>query len=185
MGLASSYGIVRRHQGDISVESREERGSTFTVRFPAAHKPTSSSPELNAQRVAFKPRILVVDDVEPLVALLKEALVQYGEKIFTASSGNVAVELFKRNPVDLVIYDLGMEGMNGWQVGEAIKDYSEKKGIRKPIFILLTGWAGQVHQQNNLSASGVDAIVEKPVDIPTLLTVVQELADMRHRGVAG
>jgi CheY-like chemotaxis protein len=119
------------------------------------------------------------------VALLKEALVQYGEKIFTASSGNVAVELFKRNPVDLVIYDLGMEGMNGWQVGEAIKDYSEKKGIRKPIFILLTGWAGQVHQQNNLSASGVDAIVEKPVDIPTLLTVVQELADMRHRGVAG
>ncbi len=185
MGLASSYGIVRGHEGDISVESREGRGSTFTVHLPAARKPAWPRPGLRSRRpVEFKPRILVIDDVEPLVALLKEALADYGEIVFTASSGKSGVGLFKRNPVDLVICDLGMEGMNGWQVGEAIKAFAEEKGIPKPLFILLTGWGGQVHQQRNISASGVDAIVEKPVDIPALLAVVQELADIRDAGTS-
>jgi two-component system, cell cycle sensor histidine kinase and response regulator CckA len=182
MGLASSYGIVRRHQGDILVESRQEGGSVFTVRLPTACKPASQKVGINAQKAAFKPRILIIDDVEPLVTLLKEALTAYGEIVFTATSGDSGLELFKRSPVDLVICDLGMEGMNGWQVGEAIKNYAEEKSIPKPIFLLLTGWAGQVHRQRNMSASGVDAIVEKPVDMLTLLAVVQELADARLRG---
>ncbi len=83
------------------------------------------------------------------------------------------MQLFSDNPVELVICDLGMPGMNGWDVAAAIKDFCEEKQVPKPPLILLTGWGGQQAEAETISRSGVDAVVEKPVNITNLIEIIR------------
>jgi len=68
-----------------------------------------------------------------------------------------------------------MPGMNGWQVAKAVKDQSEDRGHKKPLFILLTGWANQDLDTTRTEECGVDAIVTKPVDFEYLSKVIERL----------
>ena len=61
----------------------------------------------------------------------------------------------------MVISDLGMPGMSGWDVGKAIRSICREKGIPKPPFILLTGWGGQELEKEKIAESGVDAVVSQ------------------------
>ena len=75
------------------------------------------------------------------------------------------------------ICDLGMPGMNGWDVGKAIRSICRDKGISKPPFVLLTGWGGQELEREKIAESGTDAVVAKPIDSAALLATVQEIAE--------
>ena len=174
MGLAVSYGIVTRHGGTISAESKEGHGSSFTVKFPVAKglpQPSTTAPHV----IDLELRILAIDDMQLLLSMLKEGLTEQGQTVFTALSGREGLELFKNRPVDLVICDLGMPELNGWQVGKAIKKICKDKGVPKTPFILLTGWAGQFDEEEKMIESGVDAIVEKPVDITKLVEIIRDV----------
>ena len=175
LGLASSYGIVCRHGGDIAIESEESKGTKVSVKLPLPEKsPTLVNPyQVGPTDVSY--RILVVDDLEPLLRILKHGLTKRGQKVLTASSGEEALKLFEENEFDVVICDLAMPHMSGWQVGAKIIDLCLSKGIPKTPFVLLTGWGGQVDRPERIAKSGVDAVVEKPMDIPRLLDVVREL----------
>jgi PAS domain S-box-containing protein len=174
MGLAGSHGIVLAHNGDIAYESQEGKGSAFTVRLPLAEdRRKSKRPE--AQREDLKLRILVVDDLQPIVSMLEAGLTKFGQTVLTAMSGPEGVEIFKRNPIDLVVCDFGMPVMNGWQVAETIKRICGERRTPKPAIILLTGWGGQTKGQDKAAESGVDRILEKPVDISELLRTAQEI----------
>jgi PAS domain S-box-containing protein len=180
LGLASSYGIVCRHGGDITIDSEEAKGTAVSVKLPIPDKSLISATPLRAVQVEPSYRILVVDDLEPLLRILKHGLAKRGQKVLTASSGEEAVKLFVENEFDAVICDLAMPQMSGWQVGIRIIEICRAKGIPKPPFILLTGWGGQVDQVEKIAESGVDAVVEKPMDIPRLLDVVRELVQERR-----
>jgi PAS domain S-box-containing protein len=180
MGLASSYGIVKAHGGEIVVDSKIGTGSTFTVTFPLARESIDIALELESEFAECNFTILVIDDVEPILILLRDALENYGQKVFTAQSGSQGLDIFANNPVDLVICDLGMQGMNGWQVGKAIRSICEERGISKTPFLLLTGWANQLREQDKISDSGIDAIVEKPVDIGKLLHTARRVVIGDH-----
>ncbi len=174
MGLAVSYGIVTRHGGTISAESKEGHGSSFTVKLPVAKglpEPFTTAPHV----FDLELRILAIDDMQLLLSMLKEGLTEQGQTVFTALSGREGLELFKNRPVDLVICDLGMPELNGWQVGKAIKKICKDKGVPKTPFILLTGWAGQFDEEQKMIESGVDAIVEKPVDITKLVEIIRDV----------
>ncbi len=174
MGLAVSYGIVTRHGGTISVESKERHGSSFTVKLPVAKglpEPSTPAPHV----FDLELRILAIDDMQLMLSMLKEGLTDQGQTVFTALSGREGLELFKNKPVDLVICDLGMPELNGWQVGKAIKKICKDKGVPKTPFILLTGWAGQFDEEQKMIESGVDAIVEKPVDIIKLVEIIRDV----------
>ena len=148
MGLSSSYGIVTRHGGKISVESVEGRGTTFTVTLPKAWSQTEV-PNQGISRISkVKLRILVVDDVDTLLKTIEDGLALYGQEVFTATSGKEALAIFNEKTVDVVVCDLGMEGMNGWEVSRAMKATCFQKGIPKTPFILLTGWGGQLSEQS-------------------------------------
>lgn len=180
MGLAGSYGIVHRHRGKIMVESSPGQGTVFTVLLPSATEPTAreDSPELPT--IDFRLDILVVDDMPAVIRHLESGLSRLGQNVFSASSGEEAVELFREAPMDVVVSDLAMPGMNGWQVGEAILTLCRERGITKPIFIILTGWGGQKDAERRIRESGVDLVLEKPVDIGTLAKAIEGLYENRQ-----
>jgi PAS domain S-box-containing protein len=182
MGLAGSYGIVNRHQGTISCESEPGKGTTFTVGLPPAGTASVRAPAHGVQEVTSASlRILVIDDVEPILLMLGEALTEMGQKVFACRSGQEGLDLLGEQSVDAVVSDLGMPGLNGWEVGKKVKEMFREKGERKPPFIMLSGWTGLLEETEKIAESGVDAVVGKPVDAFKLLHVIQDLVENAPR----
>jgi two-component system, sensor histidine kinase len=158
----------------MSVLSEEGEGTTFTVRLPLVEEQPTCE-EVTDTGFSFRLRILVIDDRLQIVNLLKNGLEMRGQRVVTALSGPEGIERFKDEPADLIICDLGMPGMNGWEVGKTVKEFCKKSGILKPRFILLTGWDDQGHDKEKISESGVDAVIQKPVDMTKLLEIIRDV----------
>ena len=69
-----------------------------------------------------------------------------------------------------------MPGINGWEVGRRIRSICEERHIPKTPFILLTGWGGQKTEVEKIAESGVDAVVEKPINIENISEIIRELS---------
>ncbi len=175
MGLASSLGILRRYGGGIVVASETGTGSRFTVKLPLVPEPPGNDASPLAYDEITGLQLMVVDDMEPVLTVLKDGLTSFGQKVLTASSGAEAIALFREHPIDLVICDLAMPEMNGWEVAKAVKTLCEERGTAKTPFVLLTGWGGQVTDKNVLAENGVDTVVEKPIDLLGLLATIRGL----------
>ncbi len=175
MGLTISFGIFRRHQGQISLESREHEGSTVTVRLPLARGTAEETEAVIRKSMARTLNMLVIDDMRPVMWVLRDELTKLGQTVLTASSGPEGLDLFKAVKIDAVICDLGMPEMNGWEVGRAVKQLCNEWGVPKIPFILLTGWGGQIDEVDKVRDCGIDRIVEKPAEVTALLEIVREL----------
>jgi signal transduction histidine kinase/ActR/RegA family two-component response regulator len=130
LGLSVSYGVVRRHGGEITCESTSGRGSRFTVILPAI-EPDMGFPKA----VRGRPRVLVVDDNPSVVASFEEMLTVLGCEITEASSGAEALTLFTPGGYDLVITDLAMPDLSGWHVATAVRDLDPAVPV-----VLVSGW---------------------------------------------
>jgi signal transduction histidine kinase/ActR/RegA family two-component response regulator len=155
LGLAMVYGIVSRHGGEILVDTAEGAGSTFTIRLPvgsAASAPGPSGPHVSADSV----RVLVIDD-EPFVReTLEEILRQQRHDVVAVDDGVTGLARFQAGAFDLVMTDLAMPGMSGWQVARAVK------AVRPEVpVVLVTGWGVEV-ETDDLQAHGVDRVMTKP-----------------------
>lgn len=129
-----------------------------------------------AQETIRPLKVLVVDDSIMLLRVLQEGLEEFGHTILGAQSGAEALEILKETLVDVVICDLGMPDMTGWDVGKAVQEiYAEGRASTKIPFILLTGWASRLTPEDTRPDSGVDAILEKPIDLTALANKVNEL----------
>lgn len=177
IGLASSNNIVQGHGGSISVNSRLGQGTVFAVKLPLASAILEETPALPLNQIERSLKILVIDDMEAVTSTIEEALSRHDHSVVCARSGEEGIRLFEEDPTDLVICDLGMPGMNGWDVARRIKTYCKALGIKKVPFILLTGWGDQAREKAKVAESGVDAIVEKPVGIFHLLEVIREVGE--------
>lgn len=120
-------------------------------------------------------RILVIDDNEELASMLKAGLEAFKQEVFVAPSGAEGLMVFGRASVDIVICDLGMPGMNGWEVCKRLRALCRERELRKPPFIILTGWGDAMDESRLCSESGVDEVVQKPVAIPKLFKAIREL----------
>jgi len=183
MGLAVTHGLVKRHSGAISVQSSVGTGTTFTITLPLAQKPVTKTEQAPTGTAESRLTILVVEDEEHIATLLERILVKAWHRVFKALSGYEALAIFHKDKVDLVVCDLGMPGMSGWNVGKALLSICQQKGIAKPPFILLTGWGSQELEREKIAECGVDAVVAKPIDPAALLASVQEIAAQFHRKV--
>lgn len=177
LSLASGKKIVEESGGRILVDSVEGQGTTFTVLFPLAEKLPEPAKALPEQETELPITILVIDDIDAITDLMKSALTQFGHAVLTALSGEEGIEIFRDNPADVVICDLGMPGMSGWEVGERISALCRERGIPKTPFILLTAWADQELEKEKIARSGVDAVVGKPLKIQTLREVIREVLE--------
>ncbi len=139
LGLAAAYSIIKRHDGDIAVESHVGVGTTFDIYLPAA---SAERKELSAQRKPWtetalvKGKILVMEDEETLRELSAKMLERLGYEAELAKDGTEAIELYKRamdsgEPFDAVILDLSVQGgMGGKQAIQKLQEMdSEVKAI--------------------------------------------------------
>ncbi|AFM23065.1 response regulator [Desulfomonile tiedjei] len=123
----------------------------------------------------MKLNILLIDDLKPLLTLMERGLKKLGQNLFTAESGLQGLEIFENTHIDVIISDIEMTGMDGWEVARRITESSARRRIPKPVFILLTGWGSEPLIAEKALAHGVDKILTKPVEIRKLLEIVQEL----------
>jgi GAF domain-containing protein/CheY-like chemotaxis protein len=165
LGLAMVYGIVSRHGGEILVDTAEGVGSTFTIRLPvgrATQAPESAGPPAGADSV----RVLVIDD-EPFVReTLEEILRQQHHEVVAADDGVTGLARFRAGAFDLVMTDLAMPGMSGWQVARAVKSVRPEVPV-----VLVTGWGVEV-EVDELQAHGVDRVMTKPFRFEDVQEVV-------------
>jgi GAF domain-containing protein/ActR/RegA family two-component response regulator len=166
LGLAMVYGIVARHGGEVLVDSREGAGSTLTIRLPlgAGHAESGTVPLALAGNAGG--RVLVIDDEENVRDTLADMLRLTRREVVVASHGAEGLELFRTAPFDLVMTDLAMPGMSGWQVAQAVK------ALRPDVpVVLVTGWGVEL-PADQLRANGVDRVMTKPFRMDEVNSVV-------------
>ena len=168
-GLAMVDTLVRAHGGRIAATSVLSEGTTVTVRLPATAAAAPKAPTREpATPVAVVPReILVVDDNVNLLRTLEAMLTRSGHRVRAADSGAAALQLLHASPVDVVLTDLGMPGMSGWELAEAIK-------ARWPFIpvVALTGWGEQAVQAETRRVAFVNKVIYKPIAKAALLETI-------------
>jgi signal transduction histidine kinase/ActR/RegA family two-component response regulator len=172
LGLAMVYGIVKRHQGAVEIDSTPGHGTTFNVRFPLTQAwltPTPSAAPVQTPSL----RILVVDDEPHIREYVTEGLKQDGHQVEGAENGQTALEIFTAHPFDLVITDRAMPELNGDQLAAAIKAQSPTTPV-----ILLTGFGDLMEAVGDVP-TGVDSVVSKPVRLADLWRAVAQVATRR------
>ena len=165
LGLAVVHGVMESHDGAVTVVSLPGQGTVFHLYFPA-HAGEAAAPARPDEPAArgHGERILVVDDEEILVELMKRALTALGYRVEATADPAVALELVRADPrrFALVLTDQTMPGMTGLALA------GEVRRIRPDLpVILMTGYGG-ASLAGEVRASGVRLILEKPPTIQEL-----------------
>lgn len=164
IGLSLVKGLIELHGGSVDVHSPGPGlGTAFTVRLPVTARPASSQ-----QRPAPKPvstrRILVVDDLPDNLESLAMLLRLSGHEVETAEDGATALECAERYQPEVMLLDIGMPGMDGYEVCRRLRAQPWGQDIR---VVALTGW-GQEEDRRSTREAGFDAHLVKPVDLAEL-----------------
>lgn len=115
-------------------------------------------------------RILIVDDNPDVANMLAANLSAAGHIVSTAASGTEALRLALSSVPDVVLLDIGMSGVNGYDVARNLRDDPDTRGA---LLIAVTGWAGEGNRQRAMEA-GFDHHLTKPVQTAELLSIIQE-----------
>ena len=194
LGLAVSFGIIRRHGGNIEVESQYGKGTEFCITLPVAKigqktvpqvervetvapAVTHSAPPLPATERP-RTRLLVVDDEDFVRDLLSEILEGEHCDVYVAESGSEALSMFRDMEFDAVFTDVGMPGMSGWELAREIKQIN----ANIPIAVI-TGW-GEAVGSHEQKAAGVDWIIAKPFTADRIAELVRDIDLARQKSVA-
>ncbi len=174
IGLALVRSLVELHGGTVSAESEgTSRGSTFTVKLPLGAGQTSGaeSKRTAEHRPRDRRRVLVVDDNDDAADLLSLMLEQAEYDTTKACDGPSALAAVESWTPDVVILDIGMPGMSGYDVARALRR-NEHGG--ELDLIALTGWGSQEDKQRAMDA-GFDVHLTKPVDAEKLYGALAKL----------
>jgi signal transduction histidine kinase/ActR/RegA family two-component response regulator len=174
LGLSMSYGIVKRFGGEIEVESKVGQGTTFTIILPIGEDEKEQAVEPQPVKKGIKARILVIDDEEFVRSVLSRTLAQADHQVTLAEDGGKGVQIFKEGKFDIVLTDLGMPGVSGWEVCRMIKEVSP----RTPVG-MITGW-GDERNRSKMEEYGLDFFISKPFDLAQILNVVAETMESKE-----
>jgi signal transduction histidine kinase/CheY-like chemotaxis protein len=183
LGLAVSFGIIRRHGGTIEVESQYGKGTEFRITLPVAKMAEKSVKEVETAASVLTPppaptsqprersrmRLLVVDDEHFVRDLLGDILEGEHCDVYLAADGTEALSAFVEMQFDGVFTDVGMPGMSGWELAREIRQINKQIPIA-----VITGW-GEAVGSHEQKAAGVDWVVAKPFTAEKIAELVRDI----------
>jgi PAS domain S-box-containing protein len=178
IGLALVQRIVGLHGGSVDVHSVLEEGTEFVVRLPAAISSVIPSPALPAEtslRPAGSLRVLVVDDNLDTAESMTMLVEMLGHTVKTEHDGNSALRTaFDFHP-DVVLLDIGLPGLNGYEVASRIR---QQPSLNHTILAAITGYGHESDRQLALKA-GIDHHLVKPVDFERVRRILLTASESR------
>ena len=173
LGLASAYGIVKQHNGYITVSSVPFEGTTFDIYLPLIEGPSTGEAHGTEEMNGGSETILIVEDDRDVRKLVKEILKSHGYTTIEAIDGDDAVRVYREHKehIDLVILDVVMPGKSG---KEALDEITRLDPLVKAIFV--SGYTGDVVIDKGIQSESAD-FLQKPLSIPALLGKVREVLD--------
>lgn len=182
LGLAISRDLARLMGGDVSVESEDGVGSTFTARFPLARLegPTLAAQKAETGEVDFSDpgalRILVAEDNAVNQIVIQTILQQVGLNPVVVSNGREALSAWRTANWDLILMDAQMPVMDGLAATQMIRqEEAGQGGPRTPILALTANV--MAHHLLAYRQAGMDGLVAKPIDASKLLCAMQAALD--------
>ena len=183
LGLAISMEIVERMGGTITSTSKEEVGSTFSFTIPLAEAIPESdalsvaepqtteaaSPASEGERIR---RLLLVEDDTTIREFLGQMLTNENYDVDFAEDGLKAVEIWEKGEYDLVLMDIQMPRINGFEATRAIREKERDRGFRTPI-VAMTAHASEEDKQRCLDGV-MDAFISKPINFEKTLQVIRQ-----------
>jgi PAS domain S-box-containing protein len=167
LGLAQVFTIAERHGGRVDIASEPGAGTRITLALPRGEPQTADTARAEAATRARPLQVLVVDDQAVLARAASLVLAGAGHSTTTVNAGGAAIECLEREAFDVVVTDLGMAGMNGWDLAAAVKDSWPETRV-----VLVTGWGAEI-DPTDARTRGVDAVVAKPYRGETLRGAVE------------
>jgi PAS domain S-box-containing protein len=181
IGLALVRGLVEMHGGSVHAFSEGPgQGSTFTVRLPASAPQGGGAEAMSFGALlphARSGRMLVADDNADAAASLARVLAMLGCEVRTAGDGIEAVELARDFAPDVVLMDVAMPRMNGYEATRRIRDLP---GGDRIVIVALTGWGLETDRERSREA-GCDGHLVKPVGLLELEGLLDRLQAERER----
>ncbi|MGR3292556.1 MAG: PAS domain S-box protein [Candidatus Scalindua sp.] len=171
LGMSMAYSIITRHGGNIDIESEEGKGSTFTIRLPMSEETVrpmvafESEPQIKAEGL----RILIVDDEQNICNFLSDYFIEDGHDVKSVNNGAMAIKLLETETFDLVLSDLVMPEVSGYDIIKAIGALE-----KKPKVGIITGWE-DAHKTENEETLKADFIVKKPIDFLELTCCINNI----------
>lgn len=158
LGLSMAYSIVKRHGGDIEVSSELGHGTAFTLSFPIAREPLAPEPETPPVYARRHARVLLVDDNDQVRGALTDLLGSLGHEVDAAPSGTEALAAYAPGRYDVVVTNLGMAGMSGWDLAERVRSVDSRVAM-----FLITGWGLREEEHERLVKLNIFRCLFKPV----------------------
>jgi PAS domain S-box-containing protein len=181
IGLPLVKSLVEMHDGTVTAQSEGSgRGSEFVVHLPAVPSPvpqTVTPPEDSAGPAARSLRVLLVDDVPDTRIVFGRLLEILGHQVRTAGDGPSALEAALEFRPDVVLLDLGLPGMNGYEVTKRMR---QQPALQNAVLAAVTGYGQQIDRQRTEEA-GFDHHLVKPIDVDALQQLLAAIAESRTR----
>jgi PAS domain S-box-containing protein len=174
IGLALASSLVEMHDGRLSATSAGlGKGCVFTIKLPAMAEPTLSVTKTTLVPAGAKGpplRVWVVEDNVDAADALSMLLRLYGHDVQVARTGEMALELPHESRPDLVLLDVGLPGIDGYQVAKQLRARPEFKDV---MMCALTGYTPSEADRQRQQETGFDHYYVKPVKLESLLEVLK------------
>jgi CheY-like chemotaxis protein/anti-sigma regulatory factor (Ser/Thr protein kinase) len=177
LGLTLVRTLVELHGGSVEAHSAGiGKGSRFVVRLPISELPPQhESVGRTALRPAMRPRrVLLVDDNEDARVLLADVLASLGHEVVAVGTGDAALERVRTFTPDVAILDIGLPGMDGYELAAALRSALPDA---RPRIIALTGY-GQPGDRTRSAKAGFHQHLVKPVDLRRLIDAIESHATL-------
>ncbi len=177
LGLASAHGIIKNHNGVITVYSELGKGTTFNIYLPLSEKEVRQEDSVIQKLLKGSETILLVDDEEIIRAVGKAMLETLGYRVVVSASGQEAVATVEAmgEAIDLVLLDLIMPEMDGGKAFDCIRE------LRPELSVILSSGYSINGQADNIMKRGCNGFLQKPFNLSELSTQVRKVLDQKGR----